>query len=246
MAIAFLALYAELYDYSAGYYDASFPPSKFFEVRLAIALAIHAINKNGYIKAEYQNSTKNAILELDADIVTNDNLLKSDEIITWLKSNDFPDDFLTNCKTIASQNFIKNQYLGFLAYLPVAFIKYQEKQIEENKKQEQRKISEHVGKIGEKIQFEIKKWELVSSFETMYGTSFVYRFTDYQDNIYTWFTSSRPENEEYTDISHERNRQLIRTRDLKTIKGTIKDHNEFKGEKQTILTRCKVTYTNLQ
>jgi hypothetical protein len=243
MAIAFLALWTELYDFSTGYYDESFPPSKFFEVRIAIAIAVKSINKNGYIKAEYQNSTKNQILDTDYNDVSNDDLLKSDEIITWLKSNEFSDDFLINCKNIASQNFVKNQYLGFLAYLPVAFQKWNEKQTEENKKQEERKISNYVGKIGEKIQFEIKEWKLVSSFETMYGTSFVYRFIDYQGNVYTWFTSSRPENEEYTD--HEKNRQLIRTRDLKSIKGTIKDQNEYKGEKQTVITRCKVSYTEL-
>jgi len=239
MAIAFLSLCTELYDYSAGFYEENFPPSKFFEVRIAIALAVKSINTNGYIKAEYLNSTKNAILELDANDVTNDDLLKSDEIITWLKLNSFSDDFLTNCKNITSQSFVKKQYLGFLAYLPIAFRKWNENQIEESKKQEKRKNSNYVGKIGDKVQFEIKSWSLVSSFETMYGTSFVYRFTDYQDNVFTWFTSSRPENEEYTD--YDKNRQLYRTRDLKSIKGTIKDHNEYKGEKQTILTRCKFT-----
>lgn len=231
MAIAFLALYAELYDYSAGYYDASFPPSKFFEVRLAIAIAVHSINKNGYIKAEYQNSTKNAILELDANDVTNDDLLKSDEIITWLKSNDFSNDFLTNCKNIASQNFIKNQYLGFLAYLPVYYKKWTETHNNNDS-------SNFVGNIGDKIQFDIKTWNIISNFETAYGTTFIYKFTDNKNNVYVWFTNSRPDNKEYIDKDGN---YKYRTYDLKTIKGTIKGHNEYKGEKQTILTRCKFT-----
>ena len=175
-------------------------------------------------------------MELDANDVTNDDLLKSDEIITWLKSNDFSNDFLTNCKNIASQNFIKNQYLGFLAYLPVYYKKWTETHNNNDS-------SNFVGNIGDKIQFDIKTWNIISNFETAYGTTFIYKFTDNKNNIYVWFTNSRPDNKEYID---ENGTYKYRTCDLKTIKGTIKDHKDYNGEKQTILTRCNFIVTGKQ
>ena len=46
--------------------------------------------------------------------------------------------------------------------------------------------------------------------------------TDAQGNVYIWYAS-----------------RGIETRDGMTIKGTVKNHNERDGIKQTVLTRCK-------
>jgi len=232
LTIAYLALYSDLYKYSCGEYsEDDFFVSRVYDVRIMIASAIKSINDDGYIKSDYRDSTKSKMIKINQFELSDSDLILSDKIIEWLKSNNFTDNFLTNCKNIVSNNFIKSDYLGFLAYLPVSYKKWMEKHNNNDS-------SNFVGNIGDKIQFDIKTWNIISNFETAYGTTFIYKFTDNKNNIYVWFTNSRPDNKEYID---ENGTYKYRTCDLKTIKGTIKDHNEYKGEKQTILTRCKFT-----
>ena len=86
------------------------------------------------------------------------------------------------------------------------------------------KGSEYVGNIKDKLEIEVtlKFWV---NFETMYGAQTLYSFTDDQGNIIVWKTANWLDLEKETKV---------------ILKGTVKDHNEYKGEKQTVLTRCKV------
>ena len=59
----------------------------------------------------------------------------------------------------------------------------------------------------------------------MYGMKRSYLFKDNVGNIYKWNTT--------VYIKEDEGDQL-------KLKGTIKNHTEYDGEKQTELTRCKV------
>lgn len=92
-------------------------------------------------------------------------------------------------------------------------------------------ISKHVGQIGERITinatFDHSAWftfRLGWSTETMY----IHTFKDPDGNVLIWKTSSR-------SLSN------LEEGDAVQLTGTVKDHNEYKGEKQTVLTRCKVS-----
>ena len=61
----------------------------------------------------------------------------------------------------------------------------------------------------------------ITGWETQWGYTKLYKITDEAGNIFTWKTSSWVED------------------GIKTIKGTVKAHNDYKGTKQTELTRCK-------
>lgn len=82
--------------------------------------------------------------------------------------------------------------------------------------------SNHVGLVGEKIEKEV---ELIrrGSFESDFGTTYVYSFKDSEGNVLVWKTKS------YLDVT------------TCTIKGTVKEHSQYKGVSQTVLTRCKVS-----
>ena len=75
--------------------------------------------------------------------------------------------------------------------------------------------------------FEAESVQLISKngFESYYGYSNIYTFRDENCNKLVWFTKT---NIPFVEGDH-----------LK-IKGRIKSHEEYKGTKQTILTRCKV------
>lgn len=94
----------------------------------------------------------------------------------------------------------------------------------------QKAISQHVGQIGDKI--EVKgtyvrsgSWEQKSY--SGWGTDTVYchTFKDADGNVFTWKTQK--------GLGLEYGEPVI-------IRGTIKNHSEYKDEKQTELTRCKV------
>ena len=60
--------------------------------------------------------------------------------------------------------------------------------------------------------------------EGTYGHTDIVKFRDLKGNLFTWFASG------YTDL--ERGDRI-------SIKGTVKNHDTYRGVKQTILTRCK-------
>lgn len=88
--------------------------------------------------------------------------------------------------------------------------------------------SEYIGTLGEKLET-TAKFIRAFTFTTHYTytgeTNFIYKFVDANDNILTWKTTRGLALEEG---------------EIYTVKGTIKEHAEYKGEKQTQLTRCSV------
>jgi hypothetical protein len=82
--------------------------------------------------------------------------------------------------------------------------------------------SVYVGEIGGKFEGELTVYKVVTC-ETAYGESFLHLMQDAVGNQFTWFSSSN--NLEIGPV---------------VLKGSIKDHKEYKGVKQTVLTRCKV------
>ena len=105
-----------------------------------------------------------------------------------------------------------------------------EREAKEAEIKAQKAISKHVGHIGDKI--EIKgcyirsgSWEQKSF--NGFGTKvmYVHTFKDTDGNVFVWKTSN--------SVPFEYGEPVI-------LKGTVKEHSEYKDEKQTVLTRCKV------
>lgn len=88
-----------------------------------------------------------------------------------------------------------------------------------------RKASVHQGAVGLKITRTVR---VIKRFDTesMYrnGTHSFHILEDDEGNTYTWSTET-----------------ALGEGDTYTITGTVKDHTEYKGRPQTVLTRCKAT-----
>jgi hypothetical protein len=94
-----------------------------------------------------------------------------------------------------------------------------------NKMKEADANSQHVGAIKDRIEFEgviLGVTEIVG----YYGPIDVVRFRDLDDNVFVWFASG--------------NYESVERGDRVAVKGTVKKHDEFRGVKQTVLTRCKL------
>ena len=104
------------------------------------------------------------------------------------------------------------------------------REAEEQRIKEQKAISQHVGAVGDKVDMDVilekNAWFDIPSFRG-YGrdTMHVYTFRNDHGDAIVWKTSKGLGIEEGTKVH---------------LKGTIKEHGEYKDEKQTVLTRCKV------
>ena len=80
--------------------------------------------------------------------------------------------------------------------------------------------TKYYGNVGDKIELRLRRTGafLVDGY---YGSSYINKMIDSEGNIFIWKTG-------------------IMVDEVVILKGTIKEHNEFRGEKQTVLTRCKV------
>ncbi len=83
--------------------------------------------------------------------------------------------------------------------------------------------SVHVGEVGKRMEFTVT---VVAEhmIEGNYGVTHIYKMVDDRGNCLTWFSSTGG-----LDVG-----------ETTTLKGTIKAHDEFRGTKQTVITRCKV------
>lgn len=84
--------------------------------------------------------------------------------------------------------------------------------------------SVYVGKEGDKITIKARSARCMTSYETKYGTRRIYKIIGKDGNVYIWKTGN-----------------VIMESGNITVTGTIKDHTEFRGIKQTELTRCYIT-----
>jgi len=184
-----------------------------------LAACIQLIKEKGYKKDE----TKHKAWEITGTNYQDKKYFDiAQKVIDYFKNTTFGEsqDFLNNIKLYVSQEYTKVS--GFIAY---AYIAYQKQlEYEAKKAAEKAKESQHIGKVGDRITVQVHSVVCLTSWETEWGIIRVYKIVDVNGNVYTWKTSS-----------------FIAEDEVKNIKGTVKEHKEFRGIKQTELTRCKVS-----
>ena len=151
------------------------------------------------------------------------------DVREWILNSDRKDNYFHNLKVACGLDYCDGRTLGLLAS---AFPTYNreleweaEKKAREAREKEAAAKSSWMGKIGDKVSFVIADYYVISSWETQWGTTTVFRFTDEGGREATWKTSNWFTADEVIGG---------------TIKGTIKELKEYRGIKQTELTRCKI------
>lgn len=118
------------------------------------------------------------------------------------------------------------------------------REAKEKAEAERKARSQYIGNVGDKIDmvvtFNFKGHYSVPSFRGYGETEMrVYNFTDENGNILVWKTTGVLWIETYDEFGH-RNCINPEYGDKIRIKGTIKEHSEYKDEKQTVLNRVKL------
>lgn len=94
-------------------------------------------------------------------------------------------------------------------------------------------MSEYIGTIGERKKLIVTLMNYYSYY-TNFGDNYIYTMCDADGNVLVWKTTKI--------LSISSNGDVIKKGDLLEITGTIKEHLEYKGVKQTHLTRCKFSF----
>lgn len=94
--------------------------------------------------------------------------------------------------------------------------------------------TEYYGNVGDKILLELT-YDSRYSFDSRWGTQFIHKFKDAEGHIFVWNTGNCLER-----LGADGVWRYVELSDKLTLKGSIKDHREYKGEKETVITRCRI------
>lgn len=203
-------------------------------VNQAVAASLNLINRQGYIsKAAAHGGVSSTADQILSSLFnprkenkiepTKEEQEEADKIVEWAKTQK-GSDYLNNLSIIARNGYGNFRHIGYIASMPTAYKKAMDA-IKHQEPGKEKKISQHVGQIGDKIQSDVT---VISNreYESDYGISHVVKMEDKDGNIFITFTTGGLSNASVGETFH--------------IAGTVKNHSDYKGVNQTQLTRCTV------
>lgn len=232
--------YEDCYE---SYYSGEFYPT-IYSIDSVIRASIISVKKRGYFKSDSENEMPTKV---DVENIIRSNCGRGtkadredynksikvpqeevDEMKDIINSLEPKNDFIENLQLLIKDGFVKETMLGFAVYIPVAVEKEKERRLKEELRKKANSESNYVGEIGEKITKEVYYSRYVG-FESFYGKGFsmtyMYIFLDKDNNCIVWKTQKSED---------------FQTGDLIEISGKVKEHSEYKGLKQTFVTRPKI------
>lgn len=141
------------------------------------------------------------------------------DAIAWLLNEDPKNDYIHNLKVICGNEWVEVRHMNFACSLIPTYLKA----LYALKEKENKPVSQYQGSIKDKITVTLTVNKVIT-FNNQFGMSQLYLMTDANGNVFTWSTNNSCLNETETV-------NLI---------GTVKNHVDYKGVKQTVLTRCKI------
>lgn len=148
---------------------------------------------------------------------------KASETIQYILDmpNENNSEYLKNLKDVLSNEWMDKKFIKYILYCTkLVEIDKDKKRIKETKNP-----SGYVGEIKDRLDLTLTVTNIIE-LDNYYSndTTYMYLFTDKENNVFKWVTSAI---------------KLDKDKTYK-IKGTVKQHTEYKGIKQTVLTRCKI------
>lgn len=149
--------------------------------------------------------------------------------LEWISKQNESNNYIHNLKTACGLQYVTGRNLGILVSLFPTYNRELEFQADKAEKERKRladqaseKNSIHIGQVGDRIAVDIQSIKCITSWETEWGVTRIYKIVDVNGNVFTWKTGN------FVD------------EDMNFLKGTVKEHKDYNGVNQTELTRCKV------
>jgi hypothetical protein len=221
-------------DAGYGHYSPS------YTVESVLSAAWAAIQQFGYVPSQgYGQPTKYTVADIldpyDAksrELATAiaphvaDAASMAHKIHEWILSDDFngASDYVYNLKNIARSEYVESKFFGFLVSAPQAWAKAQERSLIRQRESAEM-LNEWNGEIGDKLELSVTL-KSIRYIDGPYGVTDLYTFAGTDHRVYKWFSSRMI----FNDVSD----------DVVKIRGTVKKHESYQGNRATVLTRCKV------
>lgn len=172
---------------------------------------------------ERQDKLCQEALKRNIDILSTKVVVQVNDLIRWAKDmDDSGNDYLHNLQVIARNGFVDWRGMGYVASMFKAHENALKRSAAAAQIAKAKANSTHVGVVGERICFS-GKVVFMRDLNGQFPTTLVKFVTD-EGNTISWFAS---------------NPGLLEKGDTVSVKGTVKKHDEYKGEKQTTITRAK-------
>lgn len=212
-----------------------------------VANAFASVRSYGYVSranAEI-NRTEPTVSEVSSrmfnkyhenKLVREEDREKAKKAIQWIneKSKEGLNDYFHNLKVVCGSGYCTHSTFGLLASLPAAYNRHLGETTET-------KNSEHFGEVKKRQVFELTIKDMIPH-EGYYGLTWIVKFEDKEGNQAVWFASDKPH---YDRLSEDKQTFLYQNEagrfDKLFVTATVKEHSEFRGVKQTTLTRCSLT-----
>lgn len=185
-------------------------------------VAYSYIKKNGYNKDE----AKRNVCDLYFDIISKHSYKKHNaqeylnKVSEWIKSvaeKQPYNEYYQSCNVIWNSDNIEYRDINYMLSMLNIYFK------EENNRA--RKDNVYVGEIGDKVEFTVSKSRMLVDKSRRAYDFYLVELVDTNGNTYIWSTSNS------------------KFKEGTKIQATVKGHSEYKGIKQTVITRGKVLET---
>jgi len=155
----------------------------------------------------------------DADIA------RGTAALAWARALIPTSDYEHNLSLVAQQPVVQHAHLGILTSAVAVHGRILEREVESRRNARQNaRPSQHVGEVGQRLDLELEVQRVISR-DTDYGVLHIISMRDQAGNLIVWMTGSA----------------TATAGDRLSVRGTVKKHNEYNGEQQTVLTRCRAT-----
>lgn len=148
---------------------------------------------------------------------------RADAILAWVRSDDFAgnSEYVLNLKAAVAGETVSERNVN----LVVSAVSAWKRANEEAVAKAAAPVSTHVGAVKERLRSLKLEVTMTRWFEGDYGTTTLIGFVDDSGNRFKWFASGHYDFE---------------AGDKVVLTGTVKEHTEYKGTLETVLTRCKI------
>ncbi len=173
-------------------------------------------------------------------------------------------DFLHNLRAVVRTGLVTQRTAGIAGAVIIAFQRAQGRERERAQRAERPVLNEYLGTIGKRETWTNVTLDFVTGYETSYGYTTILKFRTDEGATLVWKASGDPK--AFVPVSAAGKGQhhpwdVFTAKNKKTgvetytaqveitradvgkryaVKGTVKKHDEYKGQKQTILSRCVV------
>lgn len=145
------------------------------------------------------------------------------EVLAWARDVPASSDYEQNLRLVANQPALDRGHAGILASAIAAHDQHLGALVERQARASAEVAARRAGSVGDRRDFGRVTCERIGSYDSNYGTVHVHTFRDGEGNAIVWKTGRREANQGDA---------------WAMLTGTIKRHNDFRGEAQTEVSRC--------